>query len=840
MASQPLLKSSSKASYGSESVEMANKKSVTPLSMSKSAEFPPGTSMFRDQRRRVDFVLVYKDDADEGSVEMREYFHTELRKAGLHLEEIAPEMDESTSSEAGLYWILIHAPTAVLMRHAEEMGWKMPVRIADDDNEARLCDPGIFKTPLDTHRRIPDYYAALFRRDLLKNFLNYDKPNKLFSNAQRGRLVYDILQEALFSENSSDLGIDKLLETNVYLAAFPPHEGHYSPEEQEPDADDQPETARQELRRYWARWGVWYKNQPLDHIKEYFGEAVAFYFAWLGMYTVWLIPAALFGLFVVVYGAATLSSSPVVNQTCSSTLDMCPTCKRCDVALVNASCIYAKLSRLFDNEFTLAFAVIMSFWATFFLEFWKRKTIQLAYRWDVLGEEEEAERPRPQYCIKATGEAPNPITGRTEPYFPPSSRTPRFLTGWSIIAVMFVLLLILVIGVIFYRTIILVVFLGSSFRAEAPVLTSLTGSILNLVVIIIMSFIYSKLATFLTNWEMHRTDDDYNYHLTMKMYLFEFVNYYSSLFYIAFFKGRFSGYPCDYTTVFGFRLEQCTVSGCFYELSQQLLIILVGKQIFNNFMEIVVPKIKVLYAKWKMKRMYGSIVENEQWKRDFYECEDFGGLFGEYLEMVIQFGFVTVFVAAMPLAPLFSLLNNIVEIRLDARKFITQYRRPVAMKADGIGIWQTIISTVATFAVVANAFLIAFTSEIIPEVFYRYVGPTGNMDGYVHHLLSKYNNETNGTGHCISYGLRQANTNTCYYKKYSNQEYYYHLLLVRTVFVILFEHFVFGIVRLIDLFVPDIPRSLYLKIKREEYLAKSALSEDVNSPPPDQGEKSFA
>ena len=74
--------------------------------------------------------------------------------------------------------------------------------------------------------------------------------------------------------------------------------------------------------------------------------------------------------------------------------------------------------------------------ATFFLEFWKRKTIQLAYRWDVLGEEEEAERPRPQYCIKATGEAPNPITGRTEPYFPPSSRTPRFLTGWSIIAVM--------------------------------------------------------------------------------------------------------------------------------------------------------------------------------------------------------------------------------------------------------------------------------------------------------------------------------------------------------------------------------------------------------------------
>ena len=55
--------------------------------------------------------------------------------------------------------------------------------------------------------------------------------------------------------------------------------------------------------------------------------------------------------------------------------------------------------------------------------------------------------------------------------------------------------------------------------------------------------------------------------------------------------------------------------------------------LFADTSRAVNRKIKVLYAKWKMKRMYGSIVENEQWKRDFYECEDFGGLFGEYLEM---------------------------------------------------------------------------------------------------------------------------------------------------------------------------------------------------------------
>lgn len=52
---------------------------------------------------------------------------------------------------------------------------------------------------------------------------------------------------------------------------------------------------------------------------------------------------------------------------------------------------------------------------------------------------------------------------------------------------------------------------------------------------------------------------------------------------------------------------------------------------------------------------------------------------------VIQFGFVTLFVASFPLAPLFALLNNIIEIRLDAKKFITELRRPVAVRAKDIG-----------------------------------------------------------------------------------------------------------------------------------------------------------
>lgn len=56
-----------------------------------------------------------------------------------------------------------------------------------------------------------------------------------------------------------------------------------------------------------------------------------------------------------------------------------------------------------------------------------------------------------------------------------------------------------------------------------------------------------------------------------------------------------------------------------------------------------------------------------------------------FLSAVIQFGFVSLFVASFPLAPLFALLNNIIEIRLDAKKFVTELRRPVAARAKDIG-----------------------------------------------------------------------------------------------------------------------------------------------------------
>ncbi len=52
---------------------------------------------------------------------------------------------------------------------------------------------------------------------------------------------------------------------------------------------------------------------------------------------------------------------------------------------------------------------------------------------------------------------------------------------------------------------------------------------------------------------------------------------------------------------------------------------------------------------------------------------------------MIQFSFTTIFVAAFPLAPLLALLNNIIEIRLDAIKMVSLERRLVPTKVNDIG-----------------------------------------------------------------------------------------------------------------------------------------------------------
>ena len=70
-------------------------------------------------------------------------------------------------------------------------------------------------------------------------------------------------------------------------------------------------------------------------------------------------------------------------------------------------------------------------------------------------------------------------------------------------------------------------------------------------------------------------------------------------------------------------------------------------------------------------------------------------LFDEYLEMVIQYGFVTIFVSAFPLAPFFALFNNIIEVSVVGVEY-NRYTVPLLGKIGCIQVHNTNKKTTGT------------------------------------------------------------------------------------------------------------------------------------------------
>lgn len=376
----------------------------------------------------------------------------------------------------------------------------------------------------------------------------------------------------------------------------------------------------------------------------------------------------------------------------------------------------------------------------------------------------------------------------------------------------------------------------------------MTGAAINLVIIKILNYFYYHIAVYLTEKELHRTQGEYDESLSLKIYLFQFVNYYSSIFYIALIKGKFIGYPAKYNRIFRFRQEECPVS-CMTELCIQLVTIIVGKQILYTLTELIWDPVWLLLWKFvtkitnwrdrkKRKRTYSSA--SNQWSQDFQLSNlDFFTLFGEYLEVMIQFGFITIFAVAFPLAPLFALINNIFEIRLDARKFLLYYRRPNPRRAKGIGTWYNILQVICRLSILSNAFIIAFSSNFIPKLIYKLHQSYGFISpntSYLEHHLSQF--DTNDFDPLARPNTTDfSNVTTCYYpayrspptdtgKKYQLTITHWHILAARLTFIVLYQNIVGFVQIFTDWCIPDVPTLIKTRMRHEEQVISEVILEE--------------
>ncbi|XP_012589774.1 PREDICTED: anoctamin-1, partial [Condylura cristata] len=656
-------------------------------------------------------------------------------------------------------------------------------------------------------------------------------------------------------------GITSLLATGVYSAAYPLHDGDY--EGENVDFND-----RKLLYEEWASYRVFYKYQPIDLVRKYFGEQIGLYFAWLGVYTQMLIPASLVGIIVFLYGCATVDEN--IPRPALGTPGPSAHFAGEEAPAGSAWCGPQTGERAQGCAGRGGQGLAAR--AATFMEHWKRKQMRLNYHWDLTGFEEEEEavqdHPRAEYEARVLEktlrkESKNKEKRRHLPEEPTNKwkqrvktamagvkltdkvkltwrdRFPAYFTNLVSIVFMIAVTFAIVLGVIIYRISMaaaLAMNSNPSVRSNIRVTVTATAVIINLVVIILLDEVYGCIARWLTKIEVPKTEKSFEERLIFKAFLLKFVNSYTPIFYVAFFKGRFVGRPGDYVYIFrSFRMEECAPGGCLMELCIQLSIIMLGKLLIqNNLFEIGIPKMKKFIRYLKLRRRSPSDGVQYEKRRQRYELdytlEPFAGLTPEYMEMIIQFGFVTLFVASFPLAPLFALLNNIIEIRLDAKKFITELRRPVAVRAKDIGIWYNILRGIGKLAVIINAFVISFTSDFIPRLVYLYMySKDGTMHGFVNHTLSFFNVSDFQGGTAPNDPLELGyEVQICRYKDYreppwSENKYdiskdFWAVLAARLAFVIVFQNLVMFMSDFVDWVIPDIPKDISQQIHKEKVL----------------------
>ncbi len=176
----------------------------------------------------------------------------------------------------------------------------------------------------------------------------------------------------------------------------------------------------------------------------------------------------------------------------------------------------------------------------------------------------------------------NPITKRTESYIPLADKLKRYSLSVATTALAVCLVLAAVLGIIVYRVSLRIALSQSeALRNFSVYIVSVTAGILNLFMILILKRFYRWLAVKLTDMEFQKFNSNYENSLTMKMYLFQFINFYSAIFYIAFIKGR-------YLFVFNY-MEPCEQSGCLTELCINLAIVMSGEVFLGNIKEVLKP-----------------------------------------------------------------------------------------------------------------------------------------------------------------------------------------------------------------------------------------------------------
>ncbi|KAL2634708.1 hypothetical protein R1flu_006187 [Riccia fluitans] len=547
-----------------------------------------------------------------------EYLRTELQSKGLVLELVDGVLTE--------VFLKIGAPLEVIGRAAERLLLRKPTEVGLEvvfDWERRHS---FLRQPDNSLFSWTERYHCL--NALVQGLTcSAEKPLKFHRPDQSGE--FEVLP--------GELLLPKLKQAGVVKELFPLHD----------------DTRREALLKSWPY--KWYQlwSQPIDDVYSYFGAKVAIYFAFLGMYTKWLMFPAIMGAFL----------------------------------------WFRRFGR-FAAVVPIFFSTSVIIWAVLFLQFWKRENVALLSRWGMVLEDAD------ERVIRASA-------GKTAGAFTTEADVDKMeKEEW-----LSRLRSVRNNGLVF----LVVVCLQLPFELAYAHLNKiapydvfrygLTG--LYLFIMQYATKFGGQVAHYLVKTQKYRTKEAEANGLIYKVFGIYFMQSYIGLFYHALFHR-------DFFVLRQLLIQRLIVSQLMNNFTENLLPYLNYR--YAKFKSIKEDNEIKKAAGEKVVKHHASRIEKQKLKPTYEssipsDLED--GLFDDYLELALQFGMVAMFACALPLVATFAFVNNLMEIRSDSFKLLALMRRPVPRAASSVGAWLMIFQHLGVAAIVTNcALLVCLYDEV--------------------------------------------------------------------------------------------------------------------------------
>ena len=413
-------------------------------------------------------------------------------------------------------------------------------------------------------------------------------------------------------------------------------------------------------------------HTPYELSRAYLNDDVALYFAWTYHYTKFVLIPAFLSL----------------------------------ITFISAKLVSNRISELLYMIYALGVTV----WAQFFIIYWHRTESVLKVEWNNDSDEYEKEDKRKEF----EGEIKrNIITGKYELSYSHKKKFINYLIS-SLITFLFILIALLI-NVIslnlrdlipenhfHHKYLNMPRYRKYSQKNAILEVGSTASKVINPVkniILTVLGIIFDKVNVFLTNFENHKSNAAYNNSYIIKKFIFESINYFFDILYIA------------------FALNDLN------ETTNSIKSFLYMNEILRIISETLFPFIKnIIYMgifndKQSEKRLIlgEKIDKNEILRQSRFSKYN---SFNEFYPLIQEFCFLTLFACCVPFTPILLLFTNSMEIRSDVTKICMLTRRPEVTRKKNIGAWKYIIECIGIMSIFTNIMFCYLYNHSIGETKY--------------------------------------------------------------------------------------------------------------------------